>query len=81
MMRYCTNTDCKGDCETCNRAPVENQPLPRQYLPDERALEATMMRVRNGVATQEDAERLMCAYQCATGRLDSICEESLSARS
>lgn len=75
MMRYCTNTDCKGDCETCNRAPVENPPMPRQFLPDDAALETSMMRIRNGTCTVEDAQRLLCAYQCASAQAQAECEE------
>ena len=81
MMRYCTNTDCRGACETCNRAPVENPPLPKQFLPDDAALEATMMRVRNGASTQEDAQRLLCAFQCASGQVVQDCEERFGLRS
>jgi hypothetical protein len=29
-MRACNDTNCLGDCSTCNRAPIENRPLPRQ---------------------------------------------------
>jgi hypothetical protein len=75
MMRYCTNTECRGDCETCNRAPVENPPLPRQFLADDAALEASMMRVRNGAGAQEDAQRLLCALQCASSQVLQDCEE------
>lgn len=75
MMTCCANSECKGDCETCNRAPAENPPLPKQFLPDMEALEASMLRIRNGTCTVEDAQRLLCAYQCAAGELQRDCEE------
>jgi len=75
MMRYCSDTNCKGDCETCNRAPVENPPMPRQFMPDDEALEAAVMRIRNGTCTVDDARRVLCAYQCTSGQLQLACEE------
>jgi len=80
MMRYCTNSDCRGDCETCNRAPIENPPLPRQFLRDETLLELAMMRIRNGASTVDDAQRLLCAYQCAANELFQDCEERFGLR-
>jgi len=80
MKRQCTNTACQGDCETCNRAPAENPPVPCQYMPDEEALELAMMRIRNGTSSVDDARRVMCAYQCASGELQRIREECSVAR-
>jgi hypothetical protein len=80
MMRYCTNSDCRGDCETCNRAPIENQPLPKQSFCDDSTLEAVSMRVRNGTSTVEDAQRLLCAYQCASSEVLMAQEERFGLR-
>jgi len=80
MMRYCTDTECRGNCETCNRATIENPPMPRQFLPNDEALEAAMMRIRNGTCSIEDAQRLLCAFQCASGQLQLDCEERFGLR-
>ena len=80
-MRYCENSDCRGDCETCNRAPIENQPLPAtQPCRDERALESLLMRVRNGTSSEEDSQRLLGAYLHASHELTCSCEELVAAR-